>query len=168
MTSTRRTSIIVENRLISVPTPWMRNNRASPSACGADSEWMKMRKKKGCVAWLVTWEWSGDHAKVDNKVAAILNRRWSAKKVAEYVEFIYYSEYSNSEKIGLATGKLSNPYPVRWDALDGVPWLGRMTCGHNPWLFARQADNLRVEENDSGLEEVLWDERPRPRSSLKY
>ena len=102
-----------------------------------------MRNKKGCVAWLVTWEWSGEHAMVDNKVAAILNWRWSAKKVAEYVEFIYaHNLYSNSEKIGLATGKLNNPYPVQRDTLKGVLWEGRMTCGHNPWLFARKVDNL--------------------------
>ena len=73
-----------------------------------------------------------------------------------------YSLYSNAEKIDIATGKLSNPYPVQWDTLKGVPWEGRMTCGHNPWLFARKVDNLRVEKDDVGVEKVLWDERPKP------
>ena len=45
------------------------------------------------VAWLITWEWVGDHAKVENKVAAILSYRLSGKIVREIVELLYANNY---------------------------------------------------------------------------
>jgi hypothetical protein len=39
--------------------------------------------------WLVTWKWAGNHAKVENPIAAILSFRLSGKRVREIVEQIY-------------------------------------------------------------------------------
>jgi hypothetical protein len=51
-------------------------------------------------AWLVTWEWVGDHAKRGDKIAAVLNSRLSESKVKEIVEFLYLTDwYSISEKV---------------------------------------------------------------------
>ena len=55
------------------------------------------RKRK---AWLVTWEWAGDHAKRADKVAAILNPRLGGDRVRELVEFLYMLDNSSlSEKL---------------------------------------------------------------------
>jgi hypothetical protein len=57
-------------------------------------------------AWLLTWEYCGDHAKVDNQIAAILNYRHPAKKIKDIVELIYVNTYcSLSERLAYSKNK---------------------------------------------------------------
>jgi hypothetical protein len=122
-----------------------------------------MGKKKGVKAWLVTWDHSGDHAKPNKKIAAILNPRWSADKVREYVEILYASsEYNFSERIAYASNPKRNPYPAEFSRVKGTRWLGQITCGHNPWLFARKVENLHTIDNNENEESVSWNEIPIP------
>ena len=115
------------------------------------------------AAWLITWEWMGNHAKVDNEVAAILNYRFSGEKVRQIVDLSYVnSQYSLRERIAYAKNKQDNPYPAQFHRLGGVPWLGRIHCGHNPYLYARLVDNLCVNVNNEGEEELTWKERYAP------
>ena len=124
---------------------------------------MVSRKKKGMVAWLVTWEWAGEHAKRDDKIAAILSPRWSAERVRKYVEFIYInSYYTLSERAAYAKNPKSNPYPAEFNKVNGVSWLDRISCGHNPHLFARLVDDLVVTEEADGEEKATWKDRPLP------
>ena len=111
-------------------------------------------------AWLVTWEWAGDHAQRCDKVAAIFNPRWSAQRVREFVEFIYLSDYTLSERLVYAVHKRRNPYLATFG-----PTTGEIHCGHNPWLYARCVDDLTVERDANGKEMVTWKERPKPNLS---
>lgn len=82
-------------------------------------------------AWLVTWEWCGDHAQVEDNIAAVLNSRLSGKRVREIVELLFVnSQYSPSERLRYANSKKSNPYPARFGMLGRVPWEGEIFCGH--------------------------------------
>lgn len=124
---------------------------------------MGARKKKGMAAWLVTWEWAGDHAKRDEKIAAILNPRWSPDRVREYVEFIYVnSYYTLSERAAYAKSRSSSPYRAQFNRVSGIRWGGQIFCGHNPFLFARLVDDLVVIEQPDGEEKVVWKNRPMP------
>jgi hypothetical protein len=128
-----------------------------------------MRRRRGISAWLVTWEAmsEGSAAKVQQRIAAILNPRWSDRRVEELVELLYANAtYSLDERIALVRGTWKNPYPVRYGTLNGVPWTGRMVCGHNPFLEARLVDDLRVVVNDDGTERPVWKERPKPHFPL--
>jgi rRNA maturation protein Nop10 len=79
---------------------------------------MRAKHRPGIKAWLVTWEWSGKHAKRDCKVAAVFNPRFSAERVREYVEFLYLTEcYTLSERVDCAGDKTSNPYPAVFGAM---------------------------------------------------
>jgi len=49
-------------------------------------------KPKKVKAWLVTWEWIGDHAKRPDKVAEILDPRLPAEQVRRIVELLYHRE----------------------------------------------------------------------------
>ncbi len=120
-------------------------------------------------AWLVTWEWCGDHAKRDDKVAAIFNVRSSSERVRELVEFIHLSAmYSLGERAAFAQNRKRNPYPAEFGITpDGVPWTGEITCGHNPFLRARLVDDLVVEDDLEGKEKLSWKERPKPANRLK-
>lgn len=115
-------------------------------------------------AWLVTWEWLGDHAKREEKVAAIFDSRLSGKRVREFVELLYLTENSSlSDRVKWARNKKLNPYPARFGTLDGGPWEGQIRCGHNPLLFARLVDDLTVKIDAEGKEIATWKERPKPK-----
>lgn len=124
---------------------------------------MRKKRRPGIKAWLVTWEWCSEHAKRDDKVAAIFNPRLGAERIREYVQFMYASEsYTLSERMDWALDKTKNPYPAQFGTLDGVSWQGQIICGHNPWLEARLVDDLSVEVEPEGKEKPTWKERPKP------
>ncbi len=55
------------------------------------------------VAWLITWEWRGDHARVENDVATILNYRLRGTTVRSIVELLYSnSQYTLNERLAYA------------------------------------------------------------------
>lgn len=110
-------------------------------------------------AWLVTWEWAGDHAKVSEPVAAILNSRTSPDRVREIVEFLYANaSYTLSERLACAKNKRNNPYPARFASIDGFPWQGQITCGHNPFLFARLVEGISVQDDGTPEGRLVWKE----------
>ena len=115
-------------------------------------------------AWLVTWEWEGNHAKVENPVAAILNPRWSSERVRQTVELLYVNAmFSLGERVQYAKSKKSNPYPAHFGQIQGHPYGGQVLCGHNPHLYARPVDIHSVETDQAGKETLVWTDRPRPR-----
>jgi hypothetical protein len=120
------------------------------------------------TAWLVTWEWSGDHARVEEekRIVAVLNYRWTGERVRFLVEHLYLSfGQSVWEMVAVARNKRGNTYPAEFDTINGVRWQGSIRCGHNPSLHARLVHNLRVVVHDDGSLKTTWDERPRPPNS---
>lgn len=107
-------------------------------------------------AWLITWEWMGDAAAVADRVAAILNPRWSGERVGTIVEFLYLKCTANaSEMAGYARRPRSNPYRAERD------FNGRITCGSHPWLYARLVTDLSVAvDPETGTETITWTESP--------
>ena len=124
---------------------------------------MRAKQSRGSAVWLITWEWCGEHAKRDDKVAAVLNSRLSPEQVCRFVEFVYTFAYNSlSERLSYATRKTRNPYPASFGTVGNVKWEGQITCGHNPYLFARLVDDFTVKQNGAGKEQAEWKERPRP------
>lgn len=118
---------------------------------------MRRRRPRKIRAWLVTWEWIGNHAKRHDKVAVILNPRLSAERVRDFVEFFYLNTcYSLSERITYIANKKKNPYPARFIDKEGVPWTVAIHCGDNPFLFARLVDGLAVGHDEHGKETATW------------
>ena len=120
-------------------------------------------------SWLVTWEAVGDSVKSGNMVAAILNYRLSGETVRSIIELLYVnSRLDLSGRVAYAKNKKGVlPYPAQFHTLDGVPWDGRITCGYQPYLYARLVDDLHVEVDEDGEEKLIWKERPIPRSIEK-
>jgi hypothetical protein len=127
----------------------------------------RRRNKPGRItAWLITWEWAGEHARREDRIVGILSARLTAEKIKEIVETIYSNEfYTYREQIAFAKDRKANPYPATFDDINGIPWRGRIQCGSNPWLEARLVDNLFVLQGANGDEDLSWDERPKPNRS---
>ena len=115
-----------------------------------------MASRKGIRAWLVSWEWDGEHARYEGEQRyLIIGPRRSAKYVADVMERLYaQSQYTLGEQASLAAGRWKNPYPAtigHWE---------RITCGHNPFLFGRPVKDLRVEAGEDGVERLVWEDLP--------
>jgi hypothetical protein len=101
-------------------------------------------------AWLVTWD--GQKAP-EKKIVAILNHRLSDRRVRELVEqfYIALAVTSDDERLLYAKSFKNNPYPAKLDNFE------RITCGHNPWLYARRVTDLSIEGD-----RLVWKEPPSP------
>ena len=122
------------------------------------------------TAWQVTWEWSGDHARVEKErsIVAVLNYRWTGERVRSLVEHLYLSyEKSVWEMVAVARNKHVNPYPAEFEFVEGIRCQRLIRCGHNPSLYARLVHNLRVVAHDDGKLETTWDERPLPKPPIR-
>lgn len=119
-------------------------------------------------AWVIRWEWAGDHAAVEQPIAAILPWQTGVKQVSRIVEALYAArEYMPDEMLAAATPKGFNPYRAQLGTVtvrEGgveyqVPWTGQVTCRHNPFLHARQA-TAKARLDGSGA--VDYEDLPRP------
>jgi hypothetical protein len=50
--------------------------------------------------------------------------------------------------------------------MHGIPWEGRILCGHNPFLVARLVDELTLKLDDNGNEILTWKDREKPATSF--
>ena len=131
---------------------------------GAESEDMK--------AWLVTWEWLGDHAAVEEPIVSILSPRLSDETVRKHVEQLYADlSYSFSERLRFVRKRGENPYPAEFikkriivdkSGREGPMLTGRIICGHNPFLYAQKVADIRVQRDEKGDERLCWTEIPIP------
>lgn len=114
------------------------------------------RARRGQKAWLVTWNWNGEHAVVEDRIAAILRPRLSKPVVGEIVECLYaIHQYTPGELAYWSRRPRENPYKAHWEH-------GYCHCGHNPWLEAHYVHDLVIEEDPStGHETLRWVLPPR-------
>ena len=123
-----------------------------------------MRKSRLGSAWLITWEGTNPPKDQRKRVVAILSGRASSERVREYVEQLHIEIlYSLHEKVTYARNRKANPYPAEFIRIDGVQWVWRITCGHNPHLVARKVKNLKFVETALDIESLQWEELPIPK-----
>ena len=90
----------------------------------------RKRNKPGRItAWLITWEWFGDHVSRKDNIAAVLKRTTRPDTIIEIVDTMYMKEYYTLEEcVAFTRNKKLNPYPAHYDSIEGVPWRGRIIC----------------------------------------
>jgi hypothetical protein len=117
---------------------------------------MVHKKSRKYKAWLVTWEWVGDHAKRDDKIVAVLDPRWRPDHVREFVELLYLNlTYGIGERMYYALHRRKNPYQAKYiDSLSR--WPPMIHCGDNPFLMAHLVEDLQVEMHDNWTETATW------------
>jgi len=123
----------------------------SGQICLIINGWAEKSMKRNQKAWLLTWEWTGDHAAVEDRIAGILRPRFSEKVVSKIVESLYaIHEYSVSELAYYSRRPKENPYVAQWHNNSCI-------CGHNPSLHANYVHNLNITEDpETGLETITW------------
>jgi hypothetical protein len=125
-----------------------------------------MGKTKGLKAWLITWTWSGDHARPDDDNVEILNPRLSPERVREFAELIYHRTSSPSEIISWRLRKESPIYPpAEFVLVEGIRYHGWITCGNNPFIIARKVKNLSVSTDVNGKQIVDWTDECTPKEA---
>jgi hypothetical protein len=119
----------------------------------------RVAHERGMSAWLVTWNGTGPQKPARDRIAAILNPRWSSERVRRIVEVLHnVTNYSLGEQAGYANNYAFNAHPAKYERVDGVQHLGFITCGHNPYLFARLVPDLKIQGRRE-QEVVTWTER---------
>jgi hypothetical protein len=116
------------------------------------------------MPWLVTWESAGGRAatEIREPIAAILSGRMSGRQIAQILEYLYASRYYTPAE-WLAWAKTGTPpYHATLGELGGHTWEGEVSCGHNPYLYARKVDDLRFRAGADGAPKPHWKERARP------
>ncbi|GAJ16574.1 unnamed protein product, partial [marine sediment metagenome] len=109
-------------------------------------------------AWLITWEWLGDHAKVEDNLVTILNYRCSSMMIERIVEQVYFSSKTAlHEQLAYVKSRKRSPFRFQYRTVETseevreklglpaqVPISDDMTYGDNPWLWARPVYNLEA------------------------
>jgi hypothetical protein len=87
--------------------------------------------KRAARAWLITWEWFGDHVAVDDPYIGTIDGRIGQQVVLRLIECLYLlKNASRREQTEIAmTGDL--PYRA-------AVTRGHITCGDNPFILARR------------------------------
>lgn len=112
------------------------------------------------TAWLIKWNWIGDHAAVEQPVVAVLSARTPAETVRRYIEFCHtVARCSLREQVEQARYNMpaEHVYRAEFDRVDGAIFQGRIVCGHNPFLEACPVENLRLVPDGNGGETLAWD-----------
>ncbi|MFL5340067.1 MAG: hypothetical protein ACJ8F7_07940 [Gemmataceae bacterium] len=111
--------------------------------------------------WLVTWEPMGarEAKLIRNRIAAILPNRTAERDIFRILELLYtnHSACSGlSEDVYVAEqvrfAKRTFPYKAQRH------FFPEITCGHNPFLFARPVFDLKVEEDAEGFQALRWEQ----------
>jgi len=124
---------------------------------------MKNREANGLTrdeqcagAWLITWEWMGNHTKRKKKVVSVQNARKSIDRICDYIEQLYIDlQYSDYDKLRYAKPGLwkTNPYPARI-----MKDMKSVICGHNPHLYGRKVKNLKAKPCSKDKDCLTWKE----------
>lgn len=124
-------------------------------------------------AWLLTWEWIGNHALIRDKFAAVISSRCSDNTIEKILELYYVSSYlSLHEQFAYVKSNKHCPYKVQHNTiavpermqkecslLPQVPFADSMIIGENPWLWARLVCDLETWIDENNVEYLRWRER---------
>jgi hypothetical protein len=111
--------------------------------------------------WLLTWEAYGAYGHLSKRIVAVLSSRRSDRSIADMVELLYErATFNVSSMTHFANHRRRTIYQAHYPILlNGIPHGGRVCCGSNPVLYARQVTEFQVRlDKAQGRELVSWRE----------
>jgi len=102
-------------------------------------------------AWIIRWEWMGEHASHEHPLIAVLSARCGIEDIRKFIERHYLVVTATiGEQIEYA--RYRNPrepaYPVE------VSVGGVIHCGYNPFIVARRGKDVHLNEDGH----LVWTE----------
>lgn len=112
-------------------------------------------------AWLVTWQELGNSEIEEERLVAIFSARRGPERIKNFMEDYYQVAFFDANEMSECAryNRPTNPaYPAEYMKItsNNISFRGRITCGHNPFLYGRLVNSLVV--SPSG--EVTWKEIP--------
>ena len=110
-------------------------------------------------AWLITWECVT--VEPPDRLAAILSSRKSDEYIADLMElFVQRATYGASEMAYYANRKNKRVYKAQTPLIiNNVAHGSRVICGHDPWLYGRIVNDLKIVIDEMKDVEILsWKE----------
>jgi hypothetical protein len=106
-------------------------------------------------AWVITREW----VRHPMEVVGIVSARKHADAVKEFVEWLYLLLHCDAGA-HLESAKYRKPpklYPAElWTTNTGAPMDTLMRCGDHPWLVARRASQVILDDTDDEHPTLTW------------
>jgi hypothetical protein len=104
--------------------------------------------------WLITWEGTGDLVAEENKIACVLNSRYSDSNVEKVVDILYQRTIFDVHDMTYYVYR-KNARLKRFKKITSR--LGHIEYEMNPWLYARQVKEFRaVYDTKNNSENVTW------------
>ena len=112
---------------------------------------------KPMTAWLIMWEWTGDHAAVEKPHVDIVSSRKDVPYIKEYLQRLH-GLYCLTLQERAALARYNQPSKPAYEVVAHQTKHGvEIQCGHNPYLVARLVRNLIIETDPStGAEVAAW------------
>ena len=107
-------------------------------------------------AWLVTWEWIGQHAKHDDEIVAVIDPRTAPSRVLELVEFLYINTYGINDRVYYAFHRRKNPYKAKFTDGLAMRWPPVIECGHNPFMTAHLVVCRKITITSCYASKLVW------------
>ena len=102
-------------------------------------------------AWIVRWEWMGEHASHDNPLIAVLSARCGVDDIKKFIERHYLVATATvGEQIEYASYR--NPRKPAYPA--EVSAGGVIHCGHSPFIVGRRGEDVHLAEDGH----LVWKE----------
>lgn len=110
------------------------------------------------TAWLILWEGSGEHARLENPLVDIISRHKGVLYIKEYVQRIHDLNCLTLMERAPAQ-RYSRPISPGYIAQVQHGCHGiTIHCGHNPFLVAKPVRNLVITyDSNTDKETATWD-----------
>ena len=95
-------------------------------------------------AWIIRWDWAGNHASRDNALIAILSARCHVDDVRKFIER-YYLATTAGVREQLEYARYRNPRELAYPAETSAG--GLIHCGDNPFIVGRRAEDIHLAED---------------------
>ena len=107
------------------------------------------------IAWIIRFEWFGDHAAVDNPIVDIVSGRKGEAYVCDHIQRLHTLLLrSFRERADFARGgqSASKPYLAKMERTRNGSVI---VVGHNPCLTARKVKNFAVDIDKKTDKEII-------------
>lgn len=103
----------------------------------------------------------GDHAAVERQLVAVLSGRVGHRRVRDFVRLFWAAHQLDADELIAQAKGVAMPYEPQFGRLANAVYTGEITCGHNPWIYARLVANLRTERVDDARR-LMWERHVLP------